>query len=1042
MRKLALSGIACIVITLTFNLLVPPSVSRQASKQVVVNESDSSATEYLQGADESGGSSNSEALYAPEAAQEMDKQQEQRDEKEAFAQDLSKDGRAFSVAVRSDGNTPDPLIASGMDLELRTPHPQMPLYLPPGNEIRMTVKLMDWTMARFSGDNQILVSDASLQEVNQLVELARRYDLEFAPTFNRSKALDELRIKAARRSGQMQADLNGTMEVELYDPSQVLEIARAMQSIALVESVDIESLDMPAPPAADIAPTTPDLEFEQDYLGASPGLGANYLKALGADGANVRFSNVEAGCNLNHEDIDVTDMSRAAIHPQVFANNWDEHGTAVFGITNGGNNGYGVTGIAPESDPNYYSSWTTLGFNGSGALSDAVTDSSEGDVILIEIQTNSGFGGSSTAWAPYEYNSTIWNLTKTASDAGIIVVATAGNGNQNLDDPFYASYMNRGDSGAIMVGAGTSNTARNKMSFSNYGSRLDVHYWGQNVMSAGYGSYAQYGGDENQNYTGTFSGTSSAGALAAGAINLLQSYAKNQLGIVLSPTEMRDYLKNNGHPQGTGGNVGPAIAIDLAVDALIADNPDLLMGQDIGDVAATGSNILNANGQYTVEASGADIWGTSDEFRFVYAQLRGNGEIIARVSSLDNTNPWAKAGIMIRESLAADAANVAALVTPSFGGRSQSRATAGITTLGTAGSPSQAPRWLRLVREVGTAFSTYESADGVNWTPLGLTVMSMPTDVYIGLAVTSHNDGVLTTAVFDNVTVIEYPQDSVDQTINPGNAASFLESHPSDPIKIRDVGNGTIGYIQNNTWFAFTDFEFSNTSTPSSLWVDLEISKGNTTNTNIEIRSDSVTGPLLATVPVTSTGGWATFESFTAPLDASLTNSIAQVYFVFTGDPGFLMDVKSVRFRSDELDRIIEAEEFDSESHPSTSNPISVLNIPGGGQKVGYTQNNTWIKFEDVSFGGYTNLSAPGGSGIELTYASNTFGNTIEVRLDSTSGPLLTTYFVSPTGGNNNFVTSSRSFDGGQVITGSRDLYLVFQGSGFIADVDSLVITE
>ena len=73
---------------------------------------------------------------------------------------------------------------------------------------------------------------------------------------------------------------------------------------------------------------------------------------------------------------------------------------------------------------------------------------------------------------------------------------------------------------------------------------------------------------------------------------------------------------------------------------------------DIGWVAVRGSTRI-ANGIYTVRASGADIWGTRDEFRFVYARLSRDGEITARVDSLSAPNSWTKAGVMIRETLSA-----------------------------------------------------------------------------------------------------------------------------------------------------------------------------------------------------------------------------------------------------------------------------------------------------------------------------------------------------------------------------------------------------
>ncbi len=71
---------------------------------------------------------------------------------------------------------------------------------------------------------------------------------------------------------------------------------------------------------------------------------------------------------------------------------------------------------------------------------------------------------------------------------------------------------------------------------------------------------------------------------------------------------------------------------------------------DIGAVGSAGSSSL-ANGVYTVRASGEDIWGTQDEFRYVYVPLNGDGEITARVDSLAIADSWTKAGVMIRETL-------------------------------------------------------------------------------------------------------------------------------------------------------------------------------------------------------------------------------------------------------------------------------------------------------------------------------------------------------------------------------------------------------
>ena len=90
---------------------------------------------------------------------------------------------------------------------------------------------------------------------------------------------------------------------------------------------------------------------------------------------------------------------------------------------------------------------------------------------------------------------------KAATDAGVIVVAAAGNGGENLDSDDYQEYRNRGNSGAIIVGAGEPGTL-NALLISTYGSRVDLQGWGESVFSTGYGDFISYG--INQEYTNSF----------------------------------------------------------------------------------------------------------------------------------------------------------------------------------------------------------------------------------------------------------------------------------------------------------------------------------------------------------------------------------------------------------------------------------------------------------------------------------------------------------------------------------------------------------
>ena len=158
------------------------------------------------------------------------------------------------------------------------------------------------------------------------------------------------------------------------------------------------------------------------------------------------------------------------------------------------------------------------------------------------------------------------------------------------------------------------------------------------------------------------------------------------------------------------------------------------------------------NSTYTVEGSGADIWGTADQFSFVYRQMTGDVTIVTRVASLENTHYWAKGGVMIRESLSAGSKHAFALVSPARDLALQWRSATGGTTANTAGGDGSAPVWLKLERR-SSSFAAFRSADGVTWTRMGTATISMSSTIYVGLAVTSHAATTLATARFGTVQI-------------------------------------------------------------------------------------------------------------------------------------------------------------------------------------------------------------------------------------------------------------------------------------------------
>jgi hypothetical protein len=172
---------------------------------------------------------------------------------------------------------------------------------------------------------------------------------------------------------------------------------------------------------------------------------------------------------------------------------------------------------------------------------------------------------------------------------------------------------------------------------------------------------------------------------------------------------------------------------------------------DIGSPGQRGSASAT-NGVFTVKGGGADIWNTSDQFNYAYRTLKGDGTVVARVTSQQNTDAWAKAGVMMRASTAANSTYAFAFLTPGNGAAFQYRTSAGAASGWTGQIAAAAPEWVKLVRS-GSTVTGYASTDGINWTQLGSITISVGATVDVGLAVTAHNNSALSTATFDNVRV-------------------------------------------------------------------------------------------------------------------------------------------------------------------------------------------------------------------------------------------------------------------------------------------------
>jgi hypothetical protein len=368
------------------------------------------------------------------------------------------------------------------------------------------------------------------------------------------------------------ADLNLYFVITLPASVDAAEVADALNHLATVEYAAPAAV--PAPPPVDIAPATPNFKSNQGYLSPAPaGIGAlSKGRYKGAFGKGLKFADVEYSWQINHEDLEIS-ASQIQTGGQTLLDPFNDtnHGTAVLGEIHGKSNGYGVTGIAPDAVVYMSPANTTQsGYSPARAIGVATGLLSRGDVIVIEQQYWAcGAPTSSSIYGPLEVLQDVFDAISAATAKGIVVAEAAGNGNINLDGASCNNLFNRSfrDSGAIIVGAGS--LAHAKMSFSSFGSRVDVQGWGTQVMTTGYGDQFFPGNDARQAYTAVFNGTSSATPIVAGAALQVNGIVKACGFPALNSKAMRKVLASTGTPQSdpANGKIGPLPNITAAVRA-------------------------------------------------------------------------------------------------------------------------------------------------------------------------------------------------------------------------------------------------------------------------------------------------------------------------------------------------------------------------------------------------------------------------------------------------------------------------------------------
>ena len=237
--------------------------------------------------------------------------------------------------------------------------------------------------------------------------------------------------------------------------------------------------------------------------------------------------------------------------------------------------------------------------------------------------------------------------------------------------------------------------------------------------------------------------------------------------------------------------------------------------QDIGAVGFAG-NASSCASSFIVQGSGADIWGTADAFNFASTSLTGNTAIVARVVAVQNTDPWAKAGVMFRNDTTPGSMFADVFVTPANGVNFQWRTTSGGQCGSTSVGGLVAPIWVKLAR-TGTNLAASYSSDGAQWTSLGSTGIAMNSALRAGLEVTAHNNSTLCLAAFDHVAT-GAPVAPAGLSAFGGNGWVALNWNPSAAavsynIKRSNLSGGPYGVLGSQTGTSALDAAVVNWST-------------------------------------------------------------------------------------------------------------------------------------------------------------------------------------------------------------------------------------
>ena len=296
------------------------------------------------------------------------------------------------------------------------------------------------------------------------------------------------------------------------------------------------------------------------------------------------------------------------------------------------------------------------------------------------------------------------------------------------------------------------------------------------------------------------------------------------------------------------------------------------------------------NGTFTVNGSGTGVWNTKDGFNFEYQPLSGNGTIVARLLSGSGGAVSQSTGIMIRETLLPYSTNVYTLL---GGSNSAIYVTARTSTSGSSSvigntSPVNFPYWVKLVRN-SNSFTGYSSSDGVNWTQVGTTTVSMAQNVYIGLAVSSNTTSTLTTATFDHVSITSSATSSPGTLVGSvtsdsggtGINGAQVQALQQGVIAVTTSTNSSGAYTIANLAAGTYDLKFSATGFGTLVNSGVFVAAGLTETVNASLSAPgSISGTVTQSDGVTPISGAVVQASVGSALGSSATTNSSGAYSI------------------------------------------------------------------------------------------------------------------------------------------------------------------